>query len=325
MPTPPSRSSRSAGAHSSRLAAIAKALSRSRSLAWWIAADNVHRAAARDRAEAHRDRGGVGRATRRRRRARPSTRRPRSARRSSPCPGPAGRRRRRRGSCRTDRCAPSRLRTARRRCPRHSSRCRGRGSGPPARASRWRLRNASTPPTASSAFCQRGGIVAAVVDDRLAVAVRDAERDTASRRRGSCCAGALRPARGRAAPPPGPSAAPSRKRFRPAGAAIGRVRHLVGRRDMRLDREMLRSCRARADARRCCTTTPTPSGFQAPQSTMKSSRSARMRPSSSKPISSVVDLVARMAGAQQMLAPVLDPSHRAAEPRARNGNSRSSG
>ena len=103
-----------------------------------------------------------------------------------------------RRSCRTDRCAPSRSRTGRRRCPRRSSRCRGRDSGRRSRAARWRARNAATPPIASSALLQRGRIVAAVVDDRLAVAIGNARRDRASRRRGSCCAGAPRRARGRA-------------------------------------------------------------------------------------------------------------------------------
>jgi hypothetical protein len=39
MPTLPSRSSRSPAEHSNTLAAIAKTLSRTRSLAWWMAAD----------------------------------------------------------------------------------------------------------------------------------------------------------------------------------------------------------------------------------------------------------------------------------------------
>ena len=115
------------------------------------------RAAARHRAEAHRDRPPYRRARRRHPRARPSSDRRRSGRRSSPCPGPAGRRRTRHRSCRWGRCGRPRPRTARPRCPRYSSRCRARDSGPSRRASAWRRRNAATPPIAASALSRAPG------------------------------------------------------------------------------------------------------------------------------------------------------------------------
>ena len=159
------------------------------------------------------------------------------------------------------RCEPWRLRTGRRRCLRCSSPGPVRDSGPACRASRWRWRNASTPPSASSALASAPGIVAAVVDHRLAVAIRNAHRDRAFRRRAPCCGGAPRPARGasscaiRSISPLG-----HLHRLGTACSAVRRVRHLVGGGDPRLDVAGGGPCRAREDAPRCCTPPPRRAG-----------------------------------------------------------------
>ena len=134
------------GAHSSRLAAMAKTFSRSRSLAWWMAADKVTVlrlaivpkpiaiaavSASDDDDVVGLDRPGVGDDLREDRLHALALR-----------AGAATRRR----SCRTDRSAPSRSRTGRRRCPRHSSRSRARDSGPARAPPAGAREMPSTPP-----------------------------------------------------------------------------------------------------------------------------------------------------------------------------------
>ena len=274
-------------AHSSMWPAMANTfflqLARSR---WWIAAGNGHRGAARDRAEAHRDRGGVAERAPPRRRAPRPRRRPRSARRPFPCPGPAGRRRRRRGSFRDG------VDAHRRAFERADAGALGVAAEPEpeiaallARASRWRSPECVDAAERIERLLQSARVVAAVVDDRLAVAIGNAQRVRHLLRAGSCCAAAPRPARAssrRRGPSGAPSPAPPRD-----GPRRGRVRSAP----CWSPRRALSTARCGDPVgpgkmrRGVVHRTATPSGFHAPQSTTKRSRSARMRPSSSKAIS----------------------------------------
>ena len=150
------------------------------------------------------------------------------------------------------RCAPARSRTARRRCPRHSLQRQGRDSGPSRRASRWRCRNAAKPPIACSALSMRAGEVAAVIHDRLAVAIGQAHGE-----------GHLLRMDHVASPDLGGFEA-ERMRDQVHGSAPWRRPPRAGRRHDRArwapcwsprcapSRRSSQSCRDRADGRRCC-------------------------------------------------------------------------
>ncbi len=228
-----------------------------------------------------------------------------------PCPCGAGARADVDRAVRT-RCAPVRSRTARRRCPRHSLQRRGRDSGPAAAPRAGAARNAARPPIACSALSMRAGEVAAVIDDRLAVAIGQAHGDRASRsawimlRRLTSVGSRPSVVRDQVHGP-----LHGEGRLRPAGATIGRVRHLVGRHD----------ARRRGEVRDLVGTGQMDGGVVGDARRRSDSTPRNRRGTSSRKASDVavgveadldlVQLVARMAGAQQMLLPLLDPAHRA--------------
>ena len=88
---------------------------------------------------------------------------------------------RRHRSCRRARYDCARPRTGRRRCLQYSSRCPMPRWRPAARAFFWCSRNLSRPPTADERLVRRARIIAAVIDDGLAVTIEQCPVCRASR------------------------------------------------------------------------------------------------------------------------------------------------
>ena len=229
-PTPPSRNSRSSARTFQQIGGDGEDLFAQPLAGVVHCRRQGDRAAARHRAKPDRDRGRVGKRDDDVVGSRLSIDPPRPGRRSSPCPDPAGTApdgdidladgidADKRAFERTDAGAFDIAADAE---PEIAALARAPAA--------WRSRNAATPPTASSAFCERGR------DNRRchrrSVRRRDTEcrRGTASRRRGSCCA--VRTSAGSSpefARDEVDGAFHREGGFRPPGAAIGRVRNLVG-------------------------------------------------------------------------------------------------
>ncbi len=166
---------------------------------------------------------------------------------------------------------------------------------------------------------ERPRIIAAVVDDRLAVAIGDADPVRHLVRPDHVAPahfGRLQPQMARDEVD---RALHRERRFRPAGAAIGRVRHLVGDDDPARGRQILDFIRAgQMDRGVVGDTRPD----RVPGAAIDDILVAdRQNPAVIvKPDLDIVPLVARMGGALEMLAPLLDPAHRPPEPAGEKGD-----